>query len=205
MINYSILHESVVYYEKYGFARIEAPWLVPDEILNITKPPEAHAHQVIKNGKKKNFVGSAEQSFLYLINKGFLLPGRYQATTPCMRDDDFGLYHTKYFMKNELISFGDDHTVEHVQNVMQTAFSFFSKYVGDHLARKDTMRTSPHNLEIHDLLKIVKVNSTSWDIMLAGTEIGSYGFRTCLFAKWVYGTGVALPRLSRILHHLERD
>lgn len=199
MINYSILHESVVHYEKYGFSRIEAPWLVPDDILNITKPPEAHAHQVIKNGKKKNFVGSAEQSFLYLINKGFLLPGRYQAITPCMRDDDFGLYHTKYFMKNELISFGDEHTVDYVDNVLNTAYGFFAKYVGDYLAKKKT------NLEIHDLLKIVKVNSTSWDIELSGREIGSYGFRTCLFAKWVYGTGVALPRLSRILHHLERD
>jgi hypothetical protein len=177
------------------------PWLVPDEIINITKPPHVHPHTVIKNGKKKNFVGSAEQSFLYLINKKFLLPGRYQAITPCMRDDDFGLYHTKYFMKNELIYFGDDVTVENVEPLMKTAYNFFLYYVSRALINS---QNHSETIEAKDILKIVTTSVESWDIELAGVEIGSYGYRTCPFANWVYGTGVALPRLTRILKQIEK-
>jgi hypothetical protein len=206
MIDYSILAGSISYYEHHGFSRIEAPRLVPDEILNITKPDGVHPHEVIKNGKKKNFVGSAEQSFLYLINKGFLLPGRYQAVTPCMRDDNFGLYHTKYFMKNELIYFGDV-TVDAVQPLMKIAYNFFLEYTNNALVRpaKSPGSLNYHNRrEAEEMLKIVRTTDDSWDIELCGVEIGSYGLRSCSFATWIYGTGVALPRLTRILKNIEK-
>ena len=34
-------------------------------------------------------------------------------------------------------------------------------------------------------------------------ELGSYGIRTCDYLKWIYGTGCAEPRLSRVLKLIE--
>jgi hypothetical protein len=44
----------------------------------------------------------------------------------------------------------------------------------------------------------------SYDIMLDGIEIGSYGHRTCLFCNWIYGTGLAEPRFSRINRNMRK-
>jgi hypothetical protein len=44
-----------------------------------------------------------------------------------------------------------------------------------------------------------EVSNTQVDIEFAGIELGSYGIRSCDFLDWVYGTGVAEPRLSSIM------
>lgn len=36
-----------------------------------------------------------------------------------------------------------------------------------------------------------------WDIEAGGIELGSYGKRSHASLSWVYGTGVALPRLTQ--------
>lgn len=101
MINYQIIQDSIDYYSKCGFERIESPWAVSAEVANITKP-EGKTNFII-NHNDKALVASGEQSFLYLYLKGFLPKGCYQTVTPCFRYENFDILHTKYFIKNELI------------------------------------------------------------------------------------------------------
>jgi hypothetical protein len=188
MINYKLLQDSVDYYSEW-FAPIEAPWLVTKDIAYITTPPEVHMHHVIKNGKEKVFVGSGEQSFLYLINKGFLPSGKYQTITPCMRNDDFDMYHTKYFLKNELIFFdftsnwnkNSAYVKDNLHQIINTAMSFFDRYV-------------PKT----ELLKKVQTD-IGYDIEYNGIELGSYGIRSNKLVTWINGTGLAEPRFSRAI------
>lgn len=180
MIDYVLLGLSAAYYEDEGFQRIESPWLVSEAVNRITAPIGASMYYVQKQGKTKCFVASGEQSFLYLINKNFIPGGNYQTITPCMRDEDFDSTHTKYFMKNELISFGRGRY--NAEDMTAIALSFFAKTVGN--ARD---------------LEVVKTDE-GFDINFHGIEIGSYGERSCEFVDWTYGTGLAEPRFSRILN-----
>lgn len=188
MINYEILHRSTKYYESSGYQRIEAPWLVSEAISNITKPANVENYVVRRTGKEKVFVASGEQSFLYLINKGFLPDGLYQTITPCLRDEKFDETHTKYFIKNELIYFTkqfsyEDELFNVCDSMLHDALDFFSLYFK------------------HSDLEIVDTTE-GWDInhKPTGVELGSYGVRRCSFCTWAYGTGVAEPRFSRVLN-----
>lgn len=191
MIDYGLLLTSIPHYEKSGYQRIEAPWLVTKKIAYITTPSEIHMHEVVKNGKEKVFVGSGEQSFLYLINKGHLpATGKFQTITPCMRNDDFDIYHTKYFMKNELIEYfansdliSDTMLEDKLHQMINSAMEFFAQHV-------------PINRT--DLLAKVETD-IGYDIEYSGIEIGSYGIRHCPFVTWIYGTGIAEPRFSRAI------
>lgn len=178
MIDYSILHESTLFYESKGFKRIESPWTVTKEISGITKPPEVIDYEII--GKNKVLVGSGEQSFLYLYLKGFLPPGNYQTITPCFREEIFDFLHTKYFIKNELIV-TEDVDMKTLLLVLESAKDFFSKYLDRNLITEEWDRK---NLSV--------------DLLYDGIEIGSYGIRSCNFLKWIFGTGAAEPRLSNL-------
>lgn len=79
MINYKILDESINFYEKSGFSRVESPWTVTQQISQITKPQDKIDFEIKHNGKV--LVASGEQSFLYLYLKGFLPKGRFQTVT----------------------------------------------------------------------------------------------------------------------------
>lgn len=193
MIDYNLLHKSTLFYEALGFKRIESPWLVSKKILDITKPPESESYNVTYAGKSKEFVASGEQSFLYLINKGFIPHGKYQTITPCMRYETFDDYHTKYFMKNELIIYGDDVNKDMVHNLIDLAQEFFI----DNLQ----MELLINREKAKDLCNVVKTD-IGFDIEIDGIEVGSYGMRSCNFADWIYGTGIAEPRFSRVLFKL---
>ena len=67
MISYQNLADSIKFYEKKGYQRIEAPWLVPPCIDDITKP-EDKQHYMLKHNDKC-LVASGEQTFLYLYLK----------------------------------------------------------------------------------------------------------------------------------------
>jgi seryl-tRNA synthetase len=175
MIDYRRLAESVDYYEKYNFKRIESPWTVAKAVSDITKPPFGTDYTIVE--KNKVLVASGEQSFLYLYMKGFLPPGRFQTITPCFRDESFDSQHTKYFMKNELID-TERVTHESLVSIVETAKRFFSTIL-------------PANK-----LSILQTSDVSYDIMFKDIELGSYGIRTCDFLTWVYGTGCAEPRTS---------
>lgn len=183
MINYSLISESILYYEKSGFARIETPWTVTKSVSDITRPVNAGEFSIKE--KNKVLVASGEQSFLYLYLKEFLPKGQFQTVTPCFRDENFDELHTKYFIKNELIK-TDSITISDLKEIVSLAKGFFIKYLGEkNVAVVDT--------SVHD-------SFPSYDICtIDGIELGSYGMRECSFIQWIYGTGVAEPRLSNIM------
>lgn len=88
LISYDVLNDAVNFYSHYEYRRIEVPWWATTDIVNITKPPHVSEENLYKLSlNKKCLVASGEQSFLYLINKGQLPPGKYQTITPCFRNE----------------------------------------------------------------------------------------------------------------------
>lgn len=193
MIDYSLIHQASEYYSNLDYLRIESPWLVTREINDLTRPSNASRYLVQKDNedKIKTFVASGEQSFLYLINKGFLPKrGKFHTITPCMRNDSFDETHTKYFMKLELIRYSTASITDinnKIQKMVGNALEFFKQHVDD------------SRLQILELKETSEFSS--YDIMLDNIEIGSYGYRECLFCNWIYGTGLAEPRFSRLIKH----
>ena len=185
MINYNNLAKSIEFYEIQGYKRIEAPWLVPPCIDNITKPKNKR-HYMLKHNNKC-LVASGEQSFLYLYLKENLPLGKFQTITPCFRDERYDLYHEKYFMKNELIN-TENVDKYNLENMIDTAKRFY-----------ETIVPNRNKLEVFE-------TNIGFDILYYDNnditvELGSYGIRECEFLKWIYGTGCAEPRLSKICEY----
>jgi hypothetical protein len=179
MIDYRKLADSLDFYENLGYKRIEAPWWVSQEIMNITAPKDKVTDYYLP-ANKKTLVASGEQSFLYTAVKGRLPKGRYQTVTPCFRDESIGITHKKCFMKNELI-ITDRVDQDMLRKVIEQAEDFFKTQVPD-----------------VDKLKVVQTDQ-GYDIEYGGIEIGSYGIRSCEFLDWIYATGCAEPRLTRAI------
>jgi hypothetical protein len=175
MIDYSRLGRSIDFYESKGFKRIESPWTVTKAVSRITKPEGKGDWEII--GKDKVLVASGEQSFLYLYLKGFLPKGKYTTITPCFRDEVFDQTHTKYFIKNELIV-TDDVSKRSLISVVDICKEFFKK-------------------ELDRPIKVVETKD-GYDLECDGIEIGSYGIRSCEYLEWIYGTGLAEPRMSAV-------
>ena len=176
MIDYSILASSVEYYETHGYKRIESPWTVTKEISKITAPTNASFFTIEE--KNKVLVASGEQSLLYLYNKGFLPKGKWQTITPCFRDESFDALHTKYFIKNELM-ITDVVNESTLMSTIDDALNFIKQWIP--------------GAEVKDM------GNHSYDIVFQSIELGSYGLRACPFIQWVYGTGIAEPRFSKVL------
>lgn len=176
MIDYKLLNDSIDYYEKHGFSRIESPWTVSEKVDNITKPSDRIPFQLKHNNKC--LVASGEQSFLYLYLKNFLPKGQFQTVTPCFRFESFDFLHTKYFMKNELIK-TDLVNIYELDMIVQKALDFYQP-----LFKKE--------------LEVIKTD-IGFDIEIDGKELGSYGIRICEFLEWIYGTACAEPRTSSLM------
>jgi hypothetical protein len=174
-INWQYLMSAMNFYISKGFEYIDLNWTVDEEISDRTRPL----------GKKDFFinnkvlVASAEQSFLQLIKDGKLEPGRYCGITPCFRDEYILDYlHQQYFMKVELIDTKNTNH-ESLEDMIIIAKEYYSQYLGVELLECDgvfDLIDSKHKI-----------------------ELGSYGLRQYDDIKWVFGTGVAEPRLSKIL------
>ena len=227
MINYKLIHDSIEHYSSCGFTRIESPWTVNSEVANITNPNYDFGSNYIEDpligNSNKTLVSSGEQSFLYLMIKGFLPQGRFQTITPCFRfNDNFNINHSKYFIKNELIV-SDSHDVEEFLDVIESAFNFFSQYIRVQIVPQNYNSENSLLLysSIHDFKnKFIEhnennnyINKTVWDLegyfdidndknqerICHRYELGSYGFRQHQSLKWIYGTGLAEPRFSNTL------
>ena len=184
MIDYGLIDKSIKFYEEECFQRIETPWLVSEAIQNASRPPEATEYKVEYGNRSKRFVASGEQSFLYLINKGYLPYGTFQTVTPCMRREDFDLTHTKYFVKNELIMYKENIEIPDAHWIATKAMIFFRSVVPEGTS---------------NLLKYKQKGNGSIDIEYDGIELGSYGTRQFGPYKWAYGTGLAEPRFSTVM------
>lgn len=177
MIDYKKIADSVDYFEKLKYKRIEAPWWVSEEIINLTKPKNANPIYYIPENKKC-LVASGEQSFMYMGSKGRLPKGKYLTVTPCFRNEPIGILSKKCFIKTELIN-NEKVSKGELDNMVNNAFSFFKSQVPD----------AKH-------LKIVETKE-GFDINYFNIEIGSYGIRKFDFMEWIFGTGCAEPRLTR--------
>lgn len=175
MIDYNLISKSIEYYQSKGFIRIESPWTVSEFVDNITKPKDRISFQLKHNNKC--LVASGEQSFLYLYLKDFLPLGQFQTTTPCYRFESFDNLHTKYFIKTELIK-TDVVNEEELHKIINICFNFYKTYIPD--------------------IEVVKTD-IGYDIQYQDIELGSYGIRECEFLKWIYATGCAEPRFSKII------
>lgn len=176
MIDYKIVADSIDYYESRGFKRIESPWTVSEYVDNLTKPEGVTSFQLKHNNKC--LVASGEQSFLYLYLKEFLPKGQFQTTTPCFRYEEFDYQHTKYFIKNELIK-TDVVDLMELEKIVEISLGFFKRYIPN---------------------AIVVSTENGFDIEYRGNELGSYGIRENEYLKWIYATGCAEPRLSKIIN-----
>ena len=189
-INYALIAEAVTFYESCGYKELDVPWLVSLDAVGGTLPLGHQPMHVYGDKPYGCLVGSAEQSFMHMMEKGDLKPGRWCAVTPCFRDEQKLTETTRLnFMKVELIlQFVLPLTfVLHalqVQKVWEDAVDFFTKWV--------TVVTTETNPDAKR-----EIDKT-YDIELYrdGLELGSYGFREWRGHRWVYGTGVAEPRMS---------
>lgn len=181
-VDYELLGKAQRYYQGLGYDYIEVPWLVSEATSSITAPPGVQRYVVTKGSKVKEFIASGEQGFLYLALKGYLPLGDYMTITPCLRNDDFDFTHVKSFMKCELISLFDftpSNPAELVEDIADKAKSFFT----DNGVQTSSEWTDTFSLDL---------NSPN------GTELGSYGYRHYEGLHWIYGTGLAEPRFSRV-------
>jgi hypothetical protein len=183
-INYRNIADSIDYYQDLGYTNVELPWYVTQDVMNITKPKHISDdldYYIPRNDKV--LVASGEQSFLYLIIKGILQPGKYQGVTPCYRFEPINQLHRKTFIKNELILFNEESvTNDQLLEVVGDARKFFE--------------TKLMNVELKEVPQDNSI--VNFDLMYKGEELGSYGIRKFRNISWIYGTGCAEPRLSII-------
>ena len=181
-VSYKILADAVEFYGQLGYKYVEVPWAVPWRAVEITTPPDAPSFRLGDDF----LVASGEQGFLHMLQYN-LLPkdGKYLCVTPCFRGEkEYNEYSLPYFIKAELIITGSEKEID------------FSKVLVD--ARKFFQRYLPRPLEI--------VPTTEGkDIFYEGVELGSYGIRKHpSIGPWIYGTGVAEPRFSRVLDKIPK-
>lgn len=178
MIDYLRIGHAVRYYQDLGYIIKEVPWIVDQSVDSITRPASRRAVDT----RFGNLVGSAEQGFLKLMLDGSLPHDRYVATTPCFRDEgNFTKIHRLYFMKVELINTLDI-DIDTVRDIAEDALNFMNRYT---------------KCKIIEVLDPTCIGSYSLDIVARdGMELGSYGMRRHGDLKWVFGTGLAEPRLG---------
>ncbi len=163
--------EAQVFYKRYGFKHIDVPWIADKDICLLTAPENVTLYPI----DNKYLVASAEQSFLQLLKDGKSLSGKYQTITPCFRDDKIDFLHQRYFTKLEL--FDSDINC----SMLECCLDFFKDFLPCEILKTERG---------HDI-----ISSKS------RIELGSYGARDTIYGKYYYGTGLAEPRLSRVLQY----
>lgn len=175
-MKFPMIHFSAAewHYQMSGYKPIEAPWIVGQEAYDATKPSDVRDFATIGG----NLVASGEQSFLQLMLDG-VMPGKAQCITPCFRDEAYDEIHLPYFLKLELID-TINVTEASLKIVIEDALGFFRAYLS---------------------VELVDMGDGSFDIVASknGIELGSYGIRHYKHFSWVYGTGLAEPRLSQAM------
>ena len=140
--------------------------------------PEKVIAITCNTNKGSGLVGSGEQSFIELMLRGELEEGNYYTCTPCYRPEDVsGKYSEKMFIKIELIYY----MIAQPEEMVNVAARCFAHIVGgdEHISSVNTKE--------------------GIDLFYKNLEIGSYGVRAYRNHYWTYGTGIAEPRLSRLM------
>lgn len=184
IIDYKLLAKAIKYFSHKGYTQIETPWRVSEDSINLTfKSSEAF------KSDDKFLVGSAEQGFLELISNNIIQPSRYMSVSPCFRNEIEDYYHQQEFIKLELIDIVVNKNIFTLSNMRDCVLKFIIK----HLKVKSSMIT---------LVSTGNKGDYDFDILINGIEYGSYGYRNIGEIIYIYGTGIALPRASKILKGL---
>lgn len=185
-IDYVRLVSAINFYSSKGFKYIDLDWTIPSEISEITKPVECKDTFI----GDKVLVGSAEQTFMTMLMSGKLEQGRYCGITPCFRDDNVDELHNRYFMKVELID-TKDVTITSLWDIINSCEEFFKSYM-------DVAVVKVKNVYEHKV-----IDTYTYDIvdLKHGIELGSYGIRQYKDYKWIFATGLAEPRFSKVLKY----
>lgn len=191
-INYKRLADALEFYQGCGYRYIEAPWFVPRWAIKTTCPHPESVPDILPD---QVFVGSSEQSFVYLDAKGLLGKGKFVACTPCFRPgDEDGALHQQLFMKIELYQ-NDLVSLIARDRLLGDAARFMTGHCGKNVLRSE-------DVESFDSPPGLKTTATR-DILLNDIEVGSYGLRGYGSLAWVFGTGLAEPRFSAALDYYE--
>jgi seryl-tRNA synthetase len=173
-INWMLFGEAALYYNRMGYKYIEVPWRVGEQAVLTTIPYDLDL-EIYPD--RSNLVGSAEQSFVQMMIDRTLSHGKYQAVSPCFRNEPvIDALHQNHFMKLELIQFGDV-SESSLKSMIDHANYFFQ-------------------LKLHSFKTNIVKTELGYDIEHDGIEIGSYGIRKKIGFEWIYGTGIAEPRFS---------
>lgn len=185
-MNFALLEKAIKFYQKRGYAYLtEVPWFVHPDIVRIT----CQSGMVIDDAMQ--MVASGEQSFLQMIDDGLLREGKYSCVTPCYRphDNQMDGLHLPCFYKLELISYCATHVGKELDDMLYHAKEFLTQ-----CRNGERLKIVKTQDDLREGCKTI----TSYDIETRkGIELGSYGVRwTDKNMYWVYGTGVAIPRVS---------
>lgn len=183
-----LIRKALDHYDNRNYYTIDVPYYVDQDVTACTKPDWV---EDTMHSETKAYVGSGEQSFIQMMKDRMLRNGKSMCITPCFRDepvlDDL---HLKMFLKLELIEFQrrwedrNNFMQEHLlqlQLMMKDAFDFFKAWAPD-----------------QSTVIIEKSDVNQYDILVNGIEVGSYGWRETEFGRYIYGTGLALPRFEYV-------
>jgi hypothetical protein len=186
-INYQTVSRAISLYSSKGYKYVDTPWMVSGNALEVTLPPDRHGFAVThpeREPRSNNLVGSAEQGFIQLMLNAQIEPGSYCSAGPCFRDEpEVNELHRLCFFKLELIKI---YAPEEVPQLIDT-------WKMAHLAKDIHAELYWLSKKSQERLRMVKTEP-GYDLELAGIEVGSYGLREHAGHRWLYGTGLALPR-----------
>lgn len=173
LIDYRKISHAQQFYSEQGFVEIAVPWILEKEAYLSTAP----ADRILFSTPYGYLNASGEQSFIQLMLQGTSLSKNF-CITSCFRSEPvLDRLHQLYFVKLELID--TDVSFENLRKMISTAQMFLQNYVS---------------------VTCVQTGNQSFDLVDAvhGIELGSYGIRSYKHLQWIYGTGLALPRLDII-------
>lgn len=184
MINYRRVAKAIKKYQKMRYTYVDTPWLVSEEAMRATLPSDREGFELrTTNLNAGKLVGSAEQGFIQLMLDDNIRPGCYVSAGPCFRDEPVvDKLHSYTFFKVELIQ-------------IQGQALFDSKLTNSD-ARVMANDVDTVLYEMYGPGASVIKTADGWDIEVEGVEVGSFGVREYKNHRWVYGTGLALPRTS---------
>ena len=188
-IDYNLLNKALKYFSKKGFNQIEVPWRVSREAINGTFDSKDSF-----KSKDKFLIGSAEQGFLELHLQNKLRGTQFMSVSPCFRNESEDYFHQQEFMKLELIYFSNNEL-----SILPSQYELLRNMIICFIIKKLKIKSSEIVvLETKDSNSIY-----SEDILINRIEYGSYGIRQFQDKYYIYGTGIALPRASKILKSIE--
>lgn len=200
LIDYKMLSNACAFYSAYGYAQTEVPWVVGVDESKSTFVGNPDDDISFKLSNSEVLVCSAEQGFVARMHDLALTPKtKYFSVSPCFRDERLDHTHSKWFIKLELFAYfsqEDDGIAEEYKLAFENdAMRFFgvcgfNRTTGAKLIKKYT-----------DIGTDIYAETPTRDGF--SLELGSYGLRGIGDKVIVYGTGLALPRMSLAIDESE--